>query len=99
MFSCAHQRNGGCRMHDMKHTFSHSVTLMMGMVVDAAAMYALDPDRGQRRRVLARDKAMRAVNDLGFYGNKRLRDFRNHIYGSAAELRSKLRDRAREIPD
>jgi hypothetical protein len=86
-------------MHEIKNTLSHSVSLMTGMIVGAAAMYALDPDRGRRRRALARDKAVRAVNDLGFYGNKRLRDLRNHLYGSAAEVRSKLRDVARAIPD
>jgi hypothetical protein len=86
-------------MRDLKNPLSHSVSLATGMILGAAAMYALDPDRGERRRALARDKAVRAVNDLGLLGSKRLRDLRNHVYGSAAEMRSKLRDRARAIPD
>jgi hypothetical protein len=37
-------------------------TIVSAAALGAAAMYVLDPDRGRRRRALARDKARRFVN-------------------------------------
>jgi len=86
-------------MRDIRDSLSHAVSLVAGAALGAGVMYLLDPDRGTRRRALLRDKAVRGANDLAFYGNQRLRDLGNNLYGSVAEVRSKLRDRMRPIPD
>lgn len=86
-------------MRDLKNSLGHSLSLLTGAALGAATMYLLDPDRGTRRRALARDKMVRGMNDLAFYGNKRLRDLGNNLYGSVAEARSKIRDTMRRIPD
>ncbi|MEX2426486.1 MAG: BON domain-containing protein [Thermomicrobiaceae bacterium] len=38
--------------------------LLTGLVIGAAAMFALDPQNGRRRRSLARDKAIKARNTI-----------------------------------
>jgi hypothetical protein len=86
-------------MGDIRNSIGHSISLLSGLVLGAAAMYILDPDRGERRRALARDKAVHGARVLGMHADKRLRDLRNHAYGSVAEWRSTLRDRVRELPD
>jgi hypothetical protein len=50
----------------------------------AGLMYALDPDRGKRRRSLARDKLDHAINKTGDAIQTTSRDIRNRAYGVAA---------------
>jgi hypothetical protein len=54
----------------------------------AAGMYLLDPDRGRRRRALARDKVISAVHQLGDASQTTARDLANRARGTAARLRS-----------
>jgi osmotically-inducible protein OsmY len=67
-----------------------------GLLVGAAIMYLLDPDRGGRRRALVRDQAARARNKLGDGLDATARDLGNRARGTAAELRSRFR---REVVD
>lgn len=50
----------------------------------AGLMYALDPDRGKRRRALLRDKVDHAINKTGDAIQTTSRDIRNRAYGIAA---------------
>lgn len=86
-------------MRELRETVGGWVALASGMIVGAAAMYVLDPESGGRRRALARDKMVRAATDLRWHANRQARNLRNHLYGTAAEWRSALRDRARPLPD
>ena len=62
--------------------------LVGGVGLGAALMYLFDPDRGQRRRALIRDKAEGAANKAGDYAGKMSRDLRNRAYGLVAETKS-----------
>ena len=63
-----------------------------GVGVGAALMYALDPDRGNRRRALARDKVVSASNRTGLYLGKLSRDVRNRARGLVAETTECVRE-------
>jgi uncharacterized membrane protein len=54
-------------------------------------MYFLDPDRGRRRRVIARDRIMSVRNRLGHVIEKGLRDAGNRTKGLAAGIRAGVR--------
>lgn len=86
-------------MANLKDTLSHSASLITGMVIGAAAMYILDPDRGNRRRALARDKVVRGARELRMHANKQARNAWNHVTGSIAEARSTMHDKMADIAD
>lgn len=62
-----------------------------GLLVGAGLAYLLDPDRGARRRALARDKMTRAGHKLTEGVDATARDLGDRARGTAAELRSRLR--------
>jgi osmotically-inducible protein OsmY len=66
------------------------VALVGGVGLGAALMYFFDPDRGKRRRALARDKVEAAGNKVGCYAEKMSHDIRNRAYGVVAETKSFL---------
>jgi len=68
--------------------------LLTGIVLGAAAMYLLDPDRGARRRSLLRDQGVHAGHKLSDGLSARARDARNRIRGTAHELRARFRNDA-----
>ena len=61
------------------------------LLLGAGAMYLLDPDRGARRRALARDKSVRISRKLGGGLATTARDLRNRSAGAAAELKARFR--------
>jgi hypothetical protein len=61
--------------------------LLTGMGIGAGLMYILDPDRGRRRRALARDKAVRTWNRSERYVGKVSRDLANRTRGLAHETK------------
>ena len=63
----------------------------LGAGLGAGLMYLLDPDRGSRRRAIARDKITSAVNRTGQAIGEKSRDLRNRARGIAAETGSLLR--------
>ncbi|HKT61609.1 MAG TPA: BON domain-containing protein [Gemmatimonadales bacterium] len=65
--------------------------IVSALLVGAGLAFLLDPDRGARRRALARDKAIRAGRKLKEGVGATARDLRNRAGGTAAELRSRLR--------
>lgn len=76
-----------------------AVKLIGGIGLGAGLMYILDPDRGERRRSLIRDKAVKAYNSTGDAIGKTTRDLSNRASGLVAEAESIfIRDEA-EISD
>ncbi len=67
-----------------KLTDRPAATFLGGIGVGAALMYPLDPDRGKRRRALARDRALRLAHTAGARLGARSRDLRNRAAGVAA---------------
>ena len=66
------------------------ISLLVGAGAGAGLMYLLDPDQGNRRRALMRDRLMRARNVTGDAMDATSRDVRNRARGVVAELRSRL---------
>lgn len=67
---------------------------LLGMLVGAAIMYLLDPDRGRRRRALLRDQVVHGTNELEEAGHmlgSRARHLRNRARGVMAETRARMR--------
>jgi uncharacterized membrane protein len=64
--------------------------LLGGMGIGATMMYALDPDRGRRRRALARDKATHLWHAEREVFEKGVRDLRHRAEGAAAGIRKRL---------
>ena len=62
-----------------------------GLLLGLGLAYLLDPDRGARRRAIARDKATHYGRQLAENLDATTRDLRNRARGTAAELRSRLR--------
>src|SRR5947209_2757342 len=77
----------------------NTMTLLTGMAVGAGIMYLFDAHAGGRRRSLVRDKMIHGLHLGGRYAGKQSRNLLNHIWGSAAELASSVRDRASVVPD
>jgi uncharacterized membrane protein len=61
-----------------------------GVMLGAGAMYLLDPERGNRRRALLRDRLISARRSMGGAAGATARDVRNRTAGAVAELRSRL---------
>lgn len=70
--------------------------LIGSLLLGAGAMYLLDPDRGNWRRALARDKGIRMSRKLGEGFAVTARDLRNRSTGAAAELKARFR---RDVAD
>jgi hypothetical protein len=81
----------------MKIAHPHNPTPWVGAlgtaVLGAAAMYAFDPDRGRRRRAIARDKARRLATDIGEFAGTAARDASHRVQGLRARARGHFRDR------
>jgi osmotically-inducible protein OsmY len=65
--------------------------IVSALLIGAGLAFLLDPDRGARRRALARDKATHAGRKLKEGLDSTARDLRNRAGGSVAELRSRFR--------
>jgi uncharacterized membrane protein len=68
------------------------VSLISGLGLGAAMMYLLDPERGNRRRALLRDKANRMWHLSGESTARAAEDLRNRTRGLAAEIRGRFTD-------
>lgn len=68
--------------------------LVLGAILGAGMMFVMDPDRGQRRRTMARLKARRKGRELQVFGGRmasRSRDLRNRVRGRVIEAQAALR--------
>jgi len=61
-----------------------------GLGLGAGASYLLDPDRGRRRRAMARDKVVSAAHAAADAADTTARDVRQRARGVVAGLRSRL---------
>src|SRR5690606_13469776 len=59
----------------------------------AAAMYALDPRLGHRRRAMARQKLVGMSHDTGDFLHAAVNDLRHRTRGVVAETRCRMRSR------
>ena len=61
-------------------------TLVASIGLGAGLMYFLDPQHGNRRRAMVRDKANRFVNSIDESIDKALEDTRNRARGVLSEM-------------
>lgn len=66
-------------------------SVLGGVGLGAGLMYLLDPDRGRRRRALARDRLSSQVGDTEAFFGKTVRDASNRTRGLLARARSRVR--------
>lgn len=74
-----------------------SLSFVTGVGAGAGLMYLLDPDRGNRRRMLARDQAVHGLNLTARAADKAIRDLQNRAQGAVAEAWAAFR--RDELPD
>lgn len=73
-------------------------SLIGGASFGAGLMFFLDPDRGKRRRALARDKGIRWSRKTSDFAGSTSRDVRNHSIGMGAAVKSWIQP-TRPVPD
>jgi uncharacterized membrane protein len=67
-------------------------TFATALALGAGLMYFYDPEHGNRRRAMVRDKANRAINRLDAAMDQAARDTRNRLRGMLAEMSARLSD-------
>lgn len=67
-------------------------TLLTTIGLGAGMMYFLDPQHGNRRRAMVRDKANRFVNNIDDSIDRAIEDTRNRTRGMLSEMTAKLSD-------
>lgn len=67
-------------------------TLLASIGLGAGLMYFLDPQYGNRRRALVRDRVNRLINDMDDSINVAVEDMRNRARGVLSELTAKFSD-------
>jgi uncharacterized membrane protein/osmotically-inducible protein OsmY len=72
----------------IKHKTTNGMCVLGSIGLGAGLMYVLDPDRGRRRRAMARDQAVHMVHETGIALDKGLRDLNNRLSGSLIETAS-----------
>ncbi len=70
------------------------ITWISGLGLGAGFMYLMDPDRGRRRRAVARDKMVRQLHRTGIGMEVAARDIAHRTQGAAARARGRLFERA-----
>ncbi len=66
------------------------LSFLAGAAIGAGLMFLLDPDRGTRRRALARDRILSAGRHAGDDLGARARHLRNRARGLVADARSRM---------
>lgn len=74
----------------LKRRIERDLFFLGGLAVGARLMYMLDPDRGRRRRALARDRASWLLHQAQHTLDRSVRDLANRVKGVAAEVISDL---------
>ncbi len=72
-------------------------TLLVSMGIGAGLMYFFDPEHGERRRTMVRDRANSFVNDLDDSIDTAMQDVRNRARGILSEATARLSDE--DAPD
>ena len=85
------QQHSGREQQAGNPPHGHStLSMISGMSLGAAVMYALDPDRGHRRRAMARQRLVRLLRLAGESMDKGIRDLEHRAEGIIAEPGSVL---------
>lgn len=71
---------------------NRELALLGGVGIGAALMYLLDPDRGNRRRAIARDKFLSAARHTPDAVGTTARDLSNRARGLVAEIGARFRE-------
>ncbi|WP_437515546.1 SRPBCC family protein [Sorangium sp. So ce1099] len=77
-----------------RYTLGDAAAVGAALGFGAGLMYTLDPDRGSRRRSIARDKAVSLAHRTGALLDKSARDLRNRSRGVVAETGAIFRQEA-----
>ena len=73
---------------------------MIGSVgLGAGLEYLFDPEMGNGRRAMIRDKAVRALNKTGDAVESAARDLQQRVIGTVSELRSRMTEVGEEVSD
>lgn len=75
------------------------LSMIGGVGLGAALAYLYDPEMGNRRRAMIRDKAVRALNKTGEAVETTARDVQHRLIGTVAELRSRVEEAGEEVGD
>ena len=75
------------------------LAIMSGLGVGAALMYLFDPEEGNRRRTMLRDKATSMSNKAQDAMSGRVQDLSNRAKGLLHETRSNLSGASTEMAD
>ena len=70
-----------------------------GVGLGAALAYLYDPEMGNRRRAMIRDKAVRALNKTGEAVETTARDVQHRLIETVLELRSRVEEAGEEVGD
>ena len=76
---------------------SNSFNFLTGAGIGAGLMYLMDPDRGNRRRMLVRDQTVHGLHLGARAADKAIRDLQNRARGTVAEAWAAFR--REELPD
>jgi len=76
-----------------------SLNILAGAAIGAGLLYLLDPDRGERRRALVRDKFVGFGNGARWWASKQIRNANNHARGTVAEYYARWRDSRAQFSD
>jgi len=82
---------------DMNKT-SNMISLIAGLGAGATLMYFADPERGHRRRAIARDKIKSSALRFSKTAAKTRRDMANRVYGVWAKGKNLLSDHLADDP-
>lgn len=83
----------------MRRGIGLGLGVVLGGLLGAAMMYVLDPERGRRRRLLARIKATRKRHEIEAMGGRmvaRSKDLRNRVRGRVVEAQAAWKETAVE---
>jgi len=72
------------------------LSFLAGTAIGAGLMFLLDPDRGRRRRALARDRILSAGRHAGKDVGAKTRHLRNRALGVVAQARSRMHAHAED---
>lgn len=74
----------------MRRDSNPLVSFLAGAAIGAGLMFLLDPDRGTRRRALARDQVLSAGRQAGDQLGAKARHIGNRAWGLAASARARF---------